>query len=180
MLSSMSTLSQAPISIIYSVKKTKKYAPPKNFFYTVTLAGDGKYKPQVGDVIALADLRPSSTNDLDRPNRSYLVAYLHKILGRVRENLPVTVSVLSSEPISNEEQKTKQSKVLYAVYLMNMTTNIRIWRSLNYELEGGNLNIIQKLLQPKSAVRILIIACRCILIPLEIILRSFYQPLAGC
>lgn len=151
LLSSMSTLSQAPISKIYSVKKTKKYAPPKNFFYTVTLAGNGKYKPQVGDVIALADLRPSSTNDLDRPNRSYLVAYLHKTLRRVRENLPVTVSVLSSEPISNEEQKTKQSKVLYAVYLMNMTTNIRIWRSLNYELEGGNLNIIQKLLQPKSA-----------------------------
>uniref|UniRef100_A0A2N9I655 DNA2/NAM7 helicase-like C-terminal domain-containing protein n=1 Tax=Fagus sylvatica TaxID=28930 RepID=A0A2N9I655_FAGSY len=35
--------------------------------------------------------------------------------------------------------------------LINMTTNIRIWRALNSELEGGNLNIIRNVMQPKSA-----------------------------
>ena len=42
--------------------------------------------------------------------------------------------------------------------LINMTTNIRIWRGLNSKLEGGNLNIIQNVLQSSSMVRILVIA----------------------
>ena len=36
-----------------------------------------------------------------------------------------------------------------------MTTNIRIWRALNSKLEGGNLNIIQNVLQSSLMVKIL-------------------------
>ena len=150
LLSSMSTLSLAPRRVILSFKETQEFNQPKDFFYYVRLleTNDGAYEPMVGDLIALTDVRPKYTADLNRPNRPYLVAFVHKV---IRDN---TLTILASKPILAEEQ----DKNIYAVFLINMTTNIRIWRALNSELEGGNLNIIQKVLQPKSAVRILIIA----------------------
>ncbi len=149
LLSSMSTLSLAPRRVILSFKETQEFNQPKDSFYYVRLleANDGAYEPMFGDLIALTDVRPKYSADLDRPNRPYLVAFVHKI----RDN---TLTILASKPILAEEQ----DKNIYAVFLINMTTNIRIWRALNSELEGGNLNIIQRVLQQKSAVRILIIA----------------------
>jgi len=38
---------------------------------------------------------------------------------------------------------------------MNMTTNVRIWKALHPDSEGGNRNIIKTVLQANSAVRIL-------------------------
>ena len=69
-----------------------------------------------------------------------------------------TLTILASKPILSEEQENKKMKNLYAVFMINMTTNIRIWRALNFELEGENIDIIGKVLQPNSAVRISIIA----------------------
>nr|POE52209.1 hypothetical protein CFP56_60316 [Quercus suber] len=46
--------------------------------------------------------------------------------------------------------RTRKGQNLYAVPLINMTTNIRIWRALNSKLEGGNLNVIQNVLQSSS------------------------------
>jgi senataxin len=43
---------------------------------------------------------------------------------------------------------------LYAIYLLNLTTNIRVWKALNIELEGANMNMIKKVLQASSNVRI--------------------------
>jgi hypothetical protein len=37
---------------------------------------------------------------------------------------------------------------------LNLTTNIRVWKALNSELEGANMNMIKKVLQASSNVRI--------------------------
>lgn len=158
MLSSMSMLSRAPVRRIFSVRKSKKHKDPEDLLYLVTLEREfmdkiGTYQPMVGDLIALTDVsRPKCINDLDRP---YLVAFVQSTREYVGS---VTLSILSSRPISFEEPKSKKRETLYAVCLMNMTTNMRIWTALkNSELKGANLNIIQQVLHPKSAVRVLII-----------------------
>uniref|UniRef100_A0A2N9FSK2 DNA2/NAM7 helicase helicase domain-containing protein n=1 Tax=Fagus sylvatica TaxID=28930 RepID=A0A2N9FSK2_FAGSY len=64
-----------------------------------------------------------------------------------------------TDPILAEEQQVnKKRETLYAICLINMTTNIRIWRALKSELEGGNLDIIRNVMQPKAALEI-VLAC---------------------
>ncbi|KAL5057469.1 hypothetical protein RYX36_029073 [Vicia faba] len=41
----------------------------------------------------------------------------------------------------NDKQK------MYAVYLMNMTTNVRIWKALNSQSDGDHLGLIKKVLR---------------------------------
>jgi senataxin len=84
LLSNVKGVSRAPTCIIYSVERSKEFKPPKDLFYEITLkttADTGKdvdkYESEVGDVIALTDVRPKCIDDLNRPKRSYLIAYVH-------------------------------------------------------------------------------------------------------
>ena len=145
LLSSMLTLPLAPSCVILSVKQVKEYEPHKDYFYHVTFESvselennNGAYEPMVGDLIVLTDVRPKYIEDLDRPDRPFLVA----LVQRVKEDN--TLIILASKPILAEEQEDKKMKTLYAVFLINMTTNIRIWRALNSQLEGKNLDIDRK------------------------------------
>ena len=52
----------------------------------------------------------------------------------------------------NEFMSNKYQK-LYAVFLLNLTTNIRVWKALNSVSENDNLNIIKQVLQPEVNVR---------------------------
>ena len=101
----------------------------------------------VGDIIALTNGRPKY-KDLDRPNRPFLVAFVQKVKD---DNI---LTILASKPILAEEQENKKRETIYAICLINMTTNIRIWRALNSQLEGKNLDIIGKVLQLNFAIRI--------------------------
>ncbi|XP_030969310.1 helicase sen1-like isoform X3 [Quercus lobata] len=158
LLSSMSTLHLAPSCEISSFKQTKDFKPPKDFFYLVTLKSvsglqkNGGYEPMVGDIIALTNVRPKY-NDLDRPNRLFLVAFVQKVKD---DNI---LTILASKPILAVEQEKKKRETFYAICLINMTTNIRIWRALNSQLEGKNLDIIGKVLQPNSAVAKICTSC---------------------
>ena len=156
LLSSMSTLSLAPWRVISHFMPTKEFKPPNDLFYDVILKSlrkfetdDGRYEPEARDLIAITNVRPKSIADLETTNRSYLVAFVL----RVKEDH--YLRILSSKPILFEEDKNKRRETLYAIPLINMTTNIRIWRALNSELEGGHSNIIRNVLQPKYAVRII-------------------------
>jgi senataxin len=167
LLSNVKGVSRAPTCIIYSVERSKEFKPPKDLFYEITLkttAETGKdvekYEPEVGDLIALTDVRPKCIDDLNRPKRSYLIAYVHGAKNETSDKIPI----LASKPIFTEQDMYKYKKetpfgnkkeTLFAVYLVNMTTNVRIWKALNPEPEGGNTNIIKTVLRPNSAVRIL-------------------------
>ena len=158
-MSSMSTVSQAPMRAIFFVRQTVKCKPPKDLFYHVTLESVKKfehhgviYEPEVRDIIAITCVWPKCIDDLERPNRSYLVAFVLSV--RYERFL----TILSSKPNLFEHGKNKKRPNHYAVPLINMTTNIRIWRALNSKLEGGNLNIIQNVLQSSSMVKSLVIS----------------------
>ncbi|XP_021647252.2 uncharacterized protein LOC110640303 isoform X2 [Hevea brasiliensis] len=154
--SSMQSLSRAPTSEISSFNiSPKAYKPPRDWFYKISLKRGGSkndpgiYEPEVGHVIALTDKRPKCTDDLCRSKQSYLIAYVHAVKGEDSGAL----SILSSKPIMIEQdmQKKKEKQTLFAVYLISLTTNIRIWRALNSELEGKNVNIIKEVLQSNSS-----------------------------
>lgn len=174
--SSFKSISQTtPACEISSVEKSKDFKLPKDLFYTTIVKGKRaskgkrdskknnveKYQPEVGDLIALTGVRPKSTDDLNRPNRPYLIALVYG----VDENEPSRFFILSSKPITNKddpetsrkflfrednEETEKKREMLFGVYLVNMTTSIRIWKALHPELEGTNLNIIKNVCQPMS------------------------------
>lgn len=176
--SNMTMVSQALTREISSLGKAKENKPPKDLFYKIwfgkmrnNLNGEGTYDPGVGDLLALTDVRPKHIDDLNRPGFNYLLAYVHRLY-KAQDNgggdKYYTLSILTSKPIEFEleEQENKKESIIagkgmrsnmkdhvFVVYLVNMMTNIRIWRSLNSELEGGNMNIIQNVLQTSSAVR---------------------------
>ncbi|KAJ8770572.1 hypothetical protein K2173_018063 [Erythroxylum novogranatense] len=159
--SSMKTLANAPVRRVRIISKSKNYRVPGDLFYDIQLKptdttnGPQTYKPEVGDLLAVSDVRPKSVSDLNRPGRPYLVAYIQGF----KNNNPDMLKVFASNPIVVDEnmknsgdQRTarpmgKKGDTLFVVFLTNLTTNIRIWRSLNSELEGGNMKIITRVLQ---------------------------------
>ncbi|PQQ08561.1 helicase SEN1-like [Prunus yedoensis var. nudiflora] len=150
LLSNVTAISQAPICEILTVETSKHHRPPKDLFYEITVrkmiateSNAGKYEPAVGDIFALTNIRPKCIDDLNRPTNFYLIAY---VLGSKDESSD-NLQILSSKPINGEGYKQIKSKkeTLFAVYLMNMTTNVRVWKALNSE--KTNTNIIKNVLQ---------------------------------
>lgn len=150
LLSSMETISKAPSREIVSVKRiSKDYKLPKDLFYSIWLKssndkkdGAEAYEPQPGDLIAITDARPKNASDLARPGQSYVIAVVQAVL----EDL-ARLSILSSKPLQLVEDSS-----LFAVNLINLTTNIRIWDALSPDLEQPNYNIIQRVLRPNFVV----------------------------
>ncbi|XP_059449161.1 uncharacterized protein LOC132180378 isoform X2 [Corylus avellana] len=163
----ITAVSQAPAWEIDSVEISRDFEPPKDLFYEITLVEsdedsddsesdedtekdeEEKNEPQKGDVIALTDVIPKCIDDLNRPKRFYLIAY---VLGP-RHILTGTIPILASKPIWTDQDVHKyenKKQPLFAVYLMNLITNVRIWRALNPP-KGGNTNIIETVLQANSA-----------------------------
>ncbi|XP_038694941.1 uncharacterized protein LOC119992303 isoform X2 [Tripterygium wilfordii] len=137
--SSMKAISQAPVCELLSVETSKGFRVPQSMVYKVEFKSSAdqnhgrKYEPQVGDLIALSDVVPKRVYDLKSPKRSYLIAYVRG-----------SDTVLSSKPIFNEnEMRMGNRKTLFAVFLINMITNSRIFKALHVELERMNLNIIK-------------------------------------
>ncbi|KAG6656861.1 uncharacterized protein LOC122308314 [Carya illinoinensis] len=163
LFSNMTTLFQAPTREILDVETSEAFKPPEDLFYCITLKkianakeAVGKYIPQFGDLIALTDVRPMSIDDLNRPGRLYLLAYVEWATEEdyvQQQNFDDQsldmIKILASKPIFKELNLEEKKETLFAVYLMNMITNIRIWRALSSGLDGGN--IIKEVLQANSA-----------------------------
>ncbi|XP_026409800.1 helicase SEN1-like [Papaver somniferum] len=158
-LSNMMNLYKAPKCKILSVEKHKHYKPPRNFIYTMLLDHMGEdgtpdknvYKPQGSDIIAFSDVRPERVKDFVRV--SYIPAM---ILGVDDEEIPYLVKVLTSKPIIVEDENGEENLIndpLFAVYLINMTTNLRIWRAL-HPSGARNENIIKEALRANSQAEV--------------------------
>jgi len=153
LFSNITALSQAHTCEIEYVKTSKTFKPPKDLFYEIKLESI-----KDSELESAKDTKKDEgkyIDDLKRPKRFYLIAYV--LRPRDLETESSTVSILASKPLLTDEEYTHNYKkgTLFAVYLMNMTTNVRIWKALNPDPEGGNTNIIKTVLQANSAVRIL-------------------------
>ncbi|KAJ6707313.1 DNA2/NAM7 HELICASE FAMILY [Salix viminalis] len=142
LLSNAESLAGAPTYRILRVRKSKDHKPPKDLFYEISMEQtSGGSVPWVGDLIALTNMKLKGVDDLRETQQTYPVAFVHAVKGVYC----LTASVLSSKPIEDEEDLNKGTH--FAVHLTNLTTNLRIWRSLHLEQEGRNLNVIKKVLQ---------------------------------
>ncbi|KAF7136115.1 hypothetical protein RHSIM_Rhsim08G0022700 [Rhododendron simsii] len=144
---------------IWTVNISKDFKPPKDFYYNISMnrnsnasSFQGMYKPEFGDLIALTDVRPKCIRDLDRPKSPYLIA----VVQRVGDYGSQKIEILASKPIVlgeyGDRQEDKNKRSLFVVYLGNIITEVRIWTALMSELEGGNMNIIKRVLQPDSTI----------------------------
>jgi senataxin len=159
--SSLTMVSKASAVEILAISISKDYNPPYDLLYNIKMQklGDSEndremYEPYTGDLIALTDIRPTCIDDLIR-QRSYLIALVRKARKNIRDESFDEIQVLSSKPIEFEQnmQKNKKRTIRFAVFLINMATNIRIWKALTSGEGGKNMNIIKKVLQADSTVR---------------------------
>ncbi|XP_054799381.1 helicase SEN1-like [Prosopis cineraria] len=141
--SSLKGIHQAPSCEILTCKRMSE-----GLLYQLTIdkIHDGRYGPEFGDLIALTDERPKGIEDLNKPGRLYHIAY-------VQWSKEGQITILSSKSIETEQDvRSNNTQMLYATYLINLTTNIRIWKALNSQLEGANLNVIGKILQSEILI----------------------------
>ncbi|KAI9100095.1 hypothetical protein K1719_024313 [Acacia pycnantha] len=141
--SSLKGISQAPACKILTCKRMTK-----GLIYQLTFdeSHGGGYEPAPGDLIALTDGRPKGIHDLNKPGRFYHVAYVQMSQGR-------QIRILSSKSIEIEpDMRSNNVEILYATYLINLMTNIRIWKALSSQLQGANFNIIGKVLQSDQLI----------------------------
>ncbi|CAJ2640607.1 unnamed protein product [Trifolium pratense] len=153
--SSLYGVQRAPFCEILTAvpERSRSFIPTKFFLYQISVYSTnndtkdvGKYEPEVGDLIALTDIKPKTIEDLNRPRRYYHIAYVCGTKESTNE-----ISILSSKYIDMEiNSRSNNTPKLYAIYLLNLTTNVRVWKALNSELEGANMNMIKKVLLASS------------------------------
>ncbi|XP_028199642.1 probable helicase MAGATAMA 3 [Glycine soja] len=171
--SSLKGVSRAPICEIWTVIRDRFFKLPNSLFYLIKLKTRtdevedevkediGSYEPEPGDIFAFTDIRPKNIGDLiNRPKLSYVIAY---VCGRKDANtneIPIRASKCLEMDIEFEFSRNTKQK-LYATYLLNLTTNIRIWKALKYKGEEANMNIIKDVLQPDLSRGVDCQNCKC-------------------
>nr|KYP76035.1 putative ATP-dependent helicase C29A10.10c [Cajanus cajan] len=164
--SSLKGVSRAPFCEISSVEleRSRSSIPTKNLFYQISVKrtnndANGKYEPEVGDLIAFTDIKPKTVDDLDRPKREYHIGYVHaikestdkiSILSSKSFNMDIQFALRSNNAPSLFALRRDNAPKLYAFYLLNLTTNVRIWKALNFQLEGASMTMIKKVHQADS------------------------------
>ncbi|GFZ18355.1 P-loop containing nucleoside triphosphate hydrolases superfamily protein [Actinidia rufa] len=162
LFSSMETVPQAPTREICTIKKSKGYKPPKALYYDISLhrmnnsvTDGGVYELEVRDLIALTDVRPKCINDLDRPTRPYLLALVTGMDFDDSNKLEILLSKPIMFDADKEGEEDNERRKIFAVYLTNMTTNLRIWSALDSDPKGPNMNLIRRVLQSDSTDAVL-------------------------
>ena len=146
---------------VMSLEKSSQFKLPKYLLYDISLkrleGGSGNnaemYEPQVGDIIALTDEIPYHVDE-NGSESCYNIALVTECYGKSSDNLQIQ----SPKPIMYEQTMSddKKRKTIYAVFLINITTNNCIWEALHMNAQMGNTRIIETVLQTNSSVRILI------------------------
>lgn len=156
--SGMESVGLAPACEISELDFSKDHRPPKELYYNILtrrITGfknpGGHYEPEVGDLIVLTkNIKPRKIDDLSRPGQQFVVA----LVATLEEGSDMT-RILASKEIDSELRPSPFTRVrVFATYLMNMTTNMRIWKGLHPDPLGTNMKLILKVLRPDSDVSI--------------------------
>lgn len=151
--SSITNVSTAPT---YEILEIKDAEPPSYMNYAIKIGRNQDtefdadiYEPSYGDLIAFTVARPKCIDDLYTLATTFTVALVQRV--KIEKDDSVLL-VISSKPIDPGEGMHTNLDIrnLFAVFLTNMTTNLRIWEAMNFQLDGRNLNIINKVLQHDS------------------------------
>ncbi|KAK9063837.1 hypothetical protein SSX86_017709 [Deinandra increscens subsp. villosa] len=149
--SAMEIMYRAPYAEIFSLNKAKGDG---EMLYDVTVGswrnkssehGKEPYRTLPGDLLILADVKPESVSDLQRGGRMW--AFL--LVNETSENEDDIGSKSLCFKVNTSRQIEFQHG-MFVVFLMNITTNKRIWSSLHMH---QNMNIIKEVLYTDSMVK---------------------------
>lgn len=114
----------------------------------------GTYEPEPGDLFALTDIIPKRMDDLKRSGSYFRIAYVSGPKDTNNDEYPILSSESMGMDIESGFRFRKQR--LYAIHLLNLTTNVRIWKALNSRLGGDekNMNIIKEVLQVQQDLNV--------------------------
>ncbi|KAG8065962.1 hypothetical protein GUJ93_ZPchr0004g39473 [Zizania palustris] len=149
-LEAISTMPHAKISWIEQKKNNKIYdvAFDSDSQNSKACNRSESYVPSVGDFIILSDVKPEHISDITRNGRPYLVAFVTYGGDEDDDSPPAKYVIISSGKIDYEDDKHQGGKKnqLFAAYLLNIVTYIRIWRCLDYNAAvKRNQSLIQEM-----------------------------------
>lgn len=150
----LESVGQAPSCEISRVTTSKFYKPPKNLSYDIFTKPitdlenhGGHYEPESGDLLVLTKVRPTKLEDvIIKPGEPFMVAKVE-----VSNDEQPMIQILLSQEFDPELWGNKRERI-FATYLMNLTTNLRIWRALSVDPKGANMGLILKVLKYDAAV----------------------------
>ncbi|KAL2921099.1 putative helicase MAGATAMA 3 [Bienertia sinuspersici] len=152
--SGMESVGNAPACEITRIEWSKDYKPPKELYYNILTKkisdfknNGGHYEPEVGDLIVLSNIKPRRIDDLRKPGEPFVVA----LVATMEDGFDMTRILLSKE-IDDSSLFPKPHKRIrvFATYLINLITNMRIWKALNPDPEGVNLKLVLNVLKANS------------------------------
>ncbi|KAI3730438.1 hypothetical protein L1987_61608 [Smallanthus sonchifolius] len=150
LVSSMEIMYKAPYAEILSLNETKD----GKMLYDVTVCnwrnifserGKELYRTSSSDLLILAERRPESVSDLQHVGRTWAFSLVNNIsedeydIDRTSNKFKVKAS-----------QQIEFHDGMFVIFLMNITTNKRIWNSLHMH---QNTNIIEEVLYSDSMVK---------------------------
>ncbi|XP_074320395.1 helicase sen1-like isoform X2 [Silene latifolia] len=148
--SGLESIAESPASEIKAIWIAKGHKPPQDLHYEVTIKPipdlynpGGHYAPESGDVFALSSTKPQNVGDLVRPGGNIVFAFVDL----ASEDEP-SILITPSEILNRSELLSKKKGTrLFATFVMNLTTNKRIWKALHPSPKSPNLGLIENLLQ---------------------------------
>ncbi|XP_047333629.1 uncharacterized protein LOC124937410 [Impatiens glandulifera] len=165
LFSKFAALAQAPLFKSFSIEPAKDFRPPNLLNYKIecprmkeTVNDDPLYEPEVGDLIALTEVKPKCIDDLNGRKIPYTIGIVEDVGLDEFQDKPVCCTIKSSKMIDlecfKEEHSSRMMMMkkndknnLYVVHLTNLVTNERIWTSLNSSSNVEmNMNIIKNVL----------------------------------
>ena len=108
------------------------------------------YAPSVGDIIILSDVKLGHISDIARDGKPCHIAFVTEGGDEDDDTPPSKYVIIASGKIDTADGKRQDVKrnSLFAAYLLNIVTYIRIWRCLDYETAvKRNRGLIQKMVQ---------------------------------
>ncbi|OMO60735.1 hypothetical protein CCACVL1_23911 [Corchorus capsularis] len=99
--------------------------------------GREPYKTLTGDVFLIVDAKPETASDLQGAGRTWTFALVTNISEDAASD---SFEVKAPKNIASRDEK---QKTLFVVYLMNLSSNRRIWDALHLK---GNLTIVKQVL----------------------------------
>lgn len=156
--SKMEAISSAPFGQVISLHESK---PSGKLYYDVRVEdwrdsssrnGKEPYRTKPGDIIVFTEAKPETVNDLERLGRNWSFGQITKMSGDNFGSSGTGMSTHFTVKASKEiEVKDGLHKSFYVVFLMNITTNSRIWNALHL---NRNVDVIKEVLCSNSMVRL--------------------------
>ncbi|CAL1353525.1 unnamed protein product [Linum trigynum] len=150
--SAMEVISKAPFASMTELEECK---PHGSFLHKVQVdywrnrgggsSGNPPYRTSVWDLVLLADAKPETVSDLQRPGCFWSLAVV--IPHPEYEGGSSTQFILQASKELEPGTGVDEKPTMFVIYLMSITTNRRIWNALHM---SRNLTIIDKVLSAET------------------------------